>query len=193
MRRLLPIYVAMKPLRVLGLCSAATLAASLFLFAGCEKPAASPPVPAVATADPALTLSEPTEAQPKLQTVKLYVGSEQMDTELCATPRQVQTGMMFRKSMGTNDSMLFNLYQPQQAAFWMKNCFVPLSVAYINSEGVIEEIHPLQVQDTNSVYSTASDIRFALETPQGWFDQHHITPGMVIRTERGTLLQTFQK
>jgi len=114
-----------------------------------------------------------------------------MDAELCATARQTETGMMFRKTMGTNEGMLFNLFYPQQAGFWMKNCFVPLSVAYINPEGVIEEIHPLQVQDTNNVVSTATNIRFALETPQGWFDQHHVTTGMVVRTERGTLLQTF--
>ncbi len=180
----------MKPSRVL----VTTLAATVAILTGCQKPP-SPPAPASATADaqPVIQLNEPTEAQPKLQTVKLYVGSEQMDAELCATPRQIQTGMMFRKSMGTNDGMLFNLYQPQQAAFWMKNCFVPLSVAYINTDGVIEEIHPLQVQDTNNVVSTATDIRFALETPQGWFEEHHITTGMVIRTERGTLLQTFKQ
>jgi uncharacterized membrane protein (UPF0127 family) len=161
----------------------------VFLLAGCQKTASTQPV----AAGPAISFSEPTEAQPKLSTVKLYVGAEQMDAELCRTPIQIQTGMMFRRSMGTNDGMIFNLGVPQQASFWMKNCYVPLSVAYINSEGVIEEIHPLQVQDTNSVVSTATDIRFALETPQGWFDQHHITPGAVIRTERGTLMETFQK
>jgi uncharacterized protein len=182
----------MKPSRALALT---LLAATLCVLTGCQKPAASPP--AAASAAPleerALTLAEPTEAQPKLQTVKLYVGPEQMDAELCITSRQIQTGMMFRKTMGTNDGMLFDLRVPQQAAFWMKNCFVPLSVAYINSEGAIEEIHPLQIQDTNNVVSTATDVRYALETPQGWFDQHHITPGMVIRTERGSLLQTFKQ
>jgi uncharacterized membrane protein (UPF0127 family) len=177
----------MKPLRVLRLFSAATLAVSLFVFAGCEKSAP------MSAAGAVIELSEPTEAQSKLQTVKTYVGSEQMDAELCTTPRQIQTGMMFRRTMGTNDGMLFDLGAPQQAGFWMKNCYVPLSVAYINSEGVIEEIHPLQVQDTNTVYSTANNIRFALETPQGWFEQHHITTGMVIRTERGTLLQTYRE
>jgi len=182
---------AMKRLRLPGLCLAAILAAGISVFIGCQKSAAIPPADTNAAASSATEPSEPTEAQPRLQTVKLFVGPEQMDAELCATPRQVQTGMMFRKFMGTNDGMLFNLYEPQRAAFWMKNCYVPLSVAYINSEGAIEEIHPLQVQDTNNVVSTATNIRFALETPQGWFDQHHITPGMVIRTERGTLLQTF--
>ena len=90
-------------------------------------------------------------------------------------------------------NLAFSSIEEEQHATVVKNCYVPLSVAYINSEGAIEEIHPLQVQDTNNVVSTATNIRFALETPQGWFDQHHITPGMVIRTERGTLLQTFQK
>jgi uncharacterized membrane protein (UPF0127 family) len=181
--------VAMKRLRVLGLCIAVTLATGACILAGCNKSAGSPPASPAAAGT--MLHSLPTEAQPKLPTVKLYVASEQMDAEMCVTPRQTETGMMFRKSMGTNDGMLFNLEYPQQASFWMKNCDVPLSVAYINSEGVIEEIHPLQVQDTNSVISTATDIRFALETPQGWFEQHHVTTGMVIRTERGTLLQTF--
>jgi uncharacterized membrane protein (UPF0127 family) len=181
----------MKPLRVLGLGSAAMLVAGLYVFAGCGKPAASAPATTTAAAPAMIEISEPTEAQPKLPTVKLYVGAEQMDAEMCSTPRQTQTGMMFRKTMGTNDGMLFSLRVPQQAGFWMKNCFVPLSVAYIDPDGVIEEIHPLQVQDTNTVISTANNIEFALETPQGWFDQHHITTGMVIRTERGTLLETF--
>jgi uncharacterized protein len=188
----------MKSMRVLRFSAVALLPAALFVFAGCQKPAAatdpvasSAPTNSAAPASSAPVPWEPTEAQPKLPTVKLYVGAEEMPAELCATPRQIETGMMFRKSMGTNDGMLFTLMYPQRAGFWMKNCFVPLSVAYIGPDGTIEEIHPLQVQDTNTVYSTATNIRFALETPQGWFDAHHITTGMVIRTERGTLLQTF--
>ena len=175
------------------------LTAGLCVFTGCNQPAtstpaASPTSSATSNSVPfTLGISEPTEAQPKLPTVKLYVGAEQMDAEICATPRQTQTGMMFRKTMGTNDGMIFSLGIPQQAGFWMKNCYVPLSVAYIGPDGTIEEIHPLQVQDTNTVFSTANNIEFALETPQGWFDQHHVTTGMVIRTERGSLLETFGK
>ena len=173
------------------------LLAGFGIFAGCQKPANTPSsaISIVSTDATASTNKpwEPTEAQSKRSTVKLYVGAEQMDAELCATPREVQTGMMFRRSMGTNDGMLFTLFYPQQAGFWMKNCYVPLSVAYIDPDGVIEEIHPLQVQDTNTVLSTATNVRFALETPQGWFDVHHVTTGMVVRTERGSLLETFEQ
>jgi uncharacterized membrane protein (UPF0127 family) len=107
------------------------------------------------------------------------------------TPRETETGMMFRKSMGENDGMIFSLGYPQQASFWMKNCFVPLSVAYIDPDGVIEEIHPLQPQDTNAVVSSVNNIQFTLETPQGWFDRHRVTTGMVVRTEKGSLRETF--
>jgi hypothetical protein len=175
----------MKRLGLLSLSLTGLLAAA-GLLAGCQKP----PAPAAATGS-VISISDPTEAQPKLPTVKLYLGAEIMDAEMCVTPRETQTGMMFRKSMGTNDGMIFSLGYPQRAGFWMKNCYVPLSVAYIDPDGVIEEIHPLQVQDTNTVISSATNIRFALETPQGWFDLHHVTTGMVVRTEKGSLLQTF--
>lgn len=159
--------------------------AGLFILAGCDQPPA--PISPVGV----LGFAEPTQAQPKLPSVKLYIGAEQMDAEMCATGLQVETGMMFRKSMGENDGMIFNLGHTEQASFWMKNCYVPLSVAYIDTDGVIQEIHPLQPQDTNTVFSTSDNIRFALETPQGWFDKHNIKPGTLIRSEKGTLMETF--
>jgi hypothetical protein len=161
------------------------LLAGLFILTGCHKPAPPPPPPAGAIS---FALQE---AQPKLPTIRLWLGPEQMDAEMCVTPQQIETGMMFRKSMGENDGMIFSLGSPQQASFWMKNCFVPLSVAYINPEGVIEEIHPLEPQETRPVLSATNNIHFALETPQGWFDRHHVTTGMVVRTEKGSLMETF--
>ncbi|HEX4264378.1 MAG TPA: DUF192 domain-containing protein [Verrucomicrobiae bacterium] len=175
----------MRRLRVLRLSAAGAVLAGLLIFAGCQKQA-SPP----ATAG-AIDFSEPQAAQPKLPTIKLWLGPEQMDAEMCVNAEETRTGMMFRKSMGENDGMIFSLGYDQQASFWMKNCFVPLSVAYINPDGVIQEIHPLEPQNTTPVVSVTNNIRFALETPQGWFDRHHVTTGMVIRTEKGSLVQTF--
>ena len=158
----------------------------MLLLGGCEK--------SVTTAAPQSIhqdASVPTKVQPKLPTIKVWVGAEELVTEMALTGEQQMTGMMWRTNMPENTAMIFVHSTSQQAGYWMKNCYVPLSVAYIDPDGVIEEIHPLQVQDTNTVYSTATNIRFALETPQGWFDTHHVTTGMVIRTERGTLLETF--
>lgn len=183
----LSIIVVMKAMKSLIRPAAAALLAGLFVFTGCQKSATS-----ISTA-PVISFAEPTEAQPKLTTVKLWIGPEQMDAEMCVTPIETITGMMFRKSMGSNDGMIFDLDRPQRASFWMKNCFIPLSVAYIDPEGVIQEIHPLQPQDTNVVLSASNNILFALETPQGWFEKHNIKPGTLIRTEKGSLMETFEQ
>jgi uncharacterized membrane protein (UPF0127 family) len=162
------------------------VAAGLWGFSGCEKPTA-PANGSVAA--PAL----PTAAQPKLFTMKLWLGAEELNAELARTPLQQQTGMMFRTNMEENAGMLFPLPYTQRTAFWMKNCPLPLSIAYINPEGVIEEIHDLQPHNTNYVISASTNIRFALETSQGWFARHQIRTGTVVRTERGSLMETFFK
>jgi len=132
-----------------------------------------------------------TQAQPRLTTMKIYVGAEEMIAELALTADQQRTGMMFRTNMAENSAMLFPLPYTQAASFWMKNCPLPLSAAYIDPEGVIEEIHDLQPFNTNTVVAASNNIRFVLETPQGWFTRHHINPGVAIATERGPLMQTF--
>ena len=133
----------------------------------------------------------PTTAQPKLQTMKLWLGAEEMVAELALTAEQTTTGMMFRTNLAENAGMLFVFPAPFRASFWMMNCPMPLSAAYIDPDGVILEIHDLQPHNTNSVVAASERVQFVLETNQGWFGRHHVNPGMVVRTERGTLADTF--
>ena len=133
----------------------------------------------------------PEQAQSKLQTIKLWVGAEELETEMALNGVQQMTGMMWRTNMPENTAMIFVHPYPRQAGYWMKNCYVPLSIAYIDTGGVILEIHDMKPHDTNSVDSASSNVRFALETPQGWFHRHNIRPGAVVRTERGPLAETF--
>lgn len=123
--------------------------------------------------------------------MKLWLGAEELVTELAVTGLQMQTGMMFRTNMEENAGMLFVFPQAHQAAFWMKNTFVPLSAAYIDPEGVILEIHALEPHNTNSVVAGTARVQYVLETPQGWFDRHNVHTGAVVRTEFGSLRQTF--
>jgi uncharacterized protein len=123
--------------------------------------------------------------------MKLWLGAEEMVAELALTSEQVQTGMMFRTNMAENAGMLFVFSQPHRAGFWMKNCPLPLSAAYIDPEGVIIEIRELQAHNTNSVVASSERVQFVLETNQGWFERHKVSAGMVVRTERGSLMETF--
>jgi uncharacterized membrane protein (UPF0127 family) len=160
------------------------MAAAMVLLWGCGKPAAAPTRPAT---PPGL----PTAAQPKLQTMKIWLGSEELISELALTEIQQRTGMMFRTNMAENAGMLFVFGAPHRASFWMMNTVLPLSAAYIDPEGVILEIHDLQPHNTNEVVAASSRVQYVLETNQGWFKRHDVREGMVIRTERGSLQNTF--
>ncbi len=159
------------------------------VISGCEK---SGPPPALPTEDAATAeASLPKHAQPKLRTMKIYLGAEVLDAELALTALEEQTGMMFRTNIQETDAMLFVLPYTTQASFWMKNCPESISAAYINPEGVITEIHHLEQNDTNPVVAATDNIRFVLETREGWFTRHNIAPGTVVRTEKGSLPETF--
>ncbi len=158
------------------------------LLAGCKKTETpAEPVAAPMSIDDVL----PKQAQPKLPTMKIYLGAEILDAELALTPRQEMTGMMYRTNIQDTDAMLFVLPAPQQASFWMKNCPESISCAYITPDGMIQEIHHLEKNDTNSVMSATDNIQFVLETSEGWFARHNVSTGMVIRTEKGPLANTF--
>jgi uncharacterized protein len=163
---------------------------SIGLFAvlsgGCKPSASSPATP---PSPPAY----PTAAQPKLATIKLWIGPQEMIAEMAVTEKEEQTGMMFRTNMAENEGMIFVMPYPMQASFWMKNTILPLSCAYIAPDGTILEIHDLQPQDTNAVNATANNILYVLETKQGWFKRNNVGVGTVITTERGPLRKVFQQ
>lgn len=172
----------MKAGRFIGLLLTAAV------LVGCKQSPAGAPAAAASSPD---DYSMPTHAQPKLPTIRIYLGAETLDTELATTPQQEMTGMMFRTNIPESDSMLFVLPEEQQASFWMKNCPESLSAAYIGPDGVIEEIHHLEKNDTNAVLSVAANIQYVLETKDGWFQRHNISTGTVIRTDKGSLQETF--
>jgi hypothetical protein len=154
------------------------------LLAGCQKSADVAPAPSV---DELL----PKQAQPKLPTLKIYLGAETLDAELALNDQQRMTGMMFRTNIQETDAMLFVFPGPFQAKFWMKNCPESISAAYISPAGVIAEIHHLEKNDTNAVEAAADNIQYVLEVKDGWFTRHNINTGTVIRTEKGSLSETF--
>jgi uncharacterized membrane protein (UPF0127 family) len=167
-----------KPTKILALLLAATL------LAGCKKTETN-------TAPPSPENWLPTQAQPKLPTMKIYLGAETLDAELALTEKEEMTGMMFRTNIQDTDSMLFVLPVPQRASFWMMNCPESISAAYISPDGVIQEIHHLEKNDTNAVLAASDNIQFVLETSDGWFARHNVNTGAVIITEKGSLAETF--
>ena len=85
-------------------------------------------------------------------------------------------GLMHRKSLPDGKGMLFIFENDQVLSFWMKNTYIPLSIAFIAWDGRIIDIKNMQPHDENSVSSSRS-VRYALEVPQGWFSRAGIQTG----------------
>lgn len=157
---------------------------SVGAFAGCrnEKPV-PPPSPAntPGTGVP----------QPRLQTIDLLIGPHQMKTEVALNQKEHNTGMMFRTNIAEFEGMLFVFPAPTRTGFWMKNTLIPLSIAYINANGSILEIHDLHPHNTNTVLAASANVQYALETAQGWFHRNAVMPGDQVRTSKGTLAGMF--
>jgi len=132
-----------------------------------------------------------TNAQPRLQSMKIYVGPHELLAELALKPIEIYTGMMWRTNMPEGEGMLFAFADATPRSFYMKNTYVPLSLAYIDRQGIIQEIHDLQPRNEEPVPSTADNIQFVLEVPQGWFQRHNVVPGALVRTQYGPLITTF--
>ena len=126
-----------------------------------------------------------------LYVLKLYLGAETLDVELALSIKEISTGLMYRKEMDENRGMLFVYPYVSDVAFYMKNTYIPLSVAYIDPEGVIQEIYDMEPLNEESVPSKSDNIRYILEVNQGWFAKHGIEPGTLITSEKGDLPDLF--
>jgi uncharacterized membrane protein (UPF0127 family) len=115
-------------------------------------------------------------AAAQLHTVKLSAGIHLITAEVANTFETRALGLMYRRSLGANEGMLFVFPDVSVHCMWMKNTFLPLSVAFIDAEGTIVSIHDMQPL-TETSHCAARPARFALEMNQGWFAQKGIKPG----------------
>jgi len=111
-----------------------------------------------------------------------------VDVERRATVEGIDVGMMMRKRFdGENRGMLFEYPAATYRHYWMKNCPIPIDVAYINNDR-IEEIHSMEPGfgiDQNALprYDSHATAKYALEMPGGWFAARGVTAGDPVRIQ----------
>ncbi|SCC94884.1 conserved exported hypothetical protein [Thiomonas sp. X19] len=110
----------------------------------------------------------------------LQAGMQLIHAELATTPDQRETGLMYRRELSGNHGMLFIFSDDQPVCMWMKNTFIPLSVAFIDDQGRITNIADMKPQTLDS-HCAVQNVRFALEMPLGWFAQRGLKPGFQLR------------
>jgi len=109
-------------------------------------------------------------------------GNIGITAELAITQEERQQGLMHRSKLDDGNGMLFIFQRDEVLHFYMKNTLIPLSIAFIASDGRIVEMFDMQPGNLNTVSSSRS-LRYALEVPQGWFTRAGIARGDRLRIE----------
>ncbi|MEO8752140.1 MAG: DUF192 domain-containing protein [Casimicrobiaceae bacterium] len=115
-----------------------------------------------------------------LPTSVLTIGDHKLTAEVVVTPEQRATGLMNRFSLKPDHGMLFVFERSEPLAFWMKNTFIPLSIAFIGADGRIVNIDDMKPQTEDSHWSKGPAL-YALEMRKGWFAEKGIGPGAVVK------------
>lgn len=96
----------------------------------------------------------------------ITVGMDVYHIELAVTQEEQSLGLMYRDKIKPDEGMIFIYREDRKLSFWMKNTYIPLSIAYISKDGIIKEIHHMKPESLTPVISTHS-VRYALELPLG--------------------------
>jgi uncharacterized protein len=98
--------------------------------------------------------------------------------EIADTDAERQRGLMGRTALAEDQGMLFVFGGKQELSFWMKNTLIPLSIAFMDSEGRIVDIQDMKpLDDDPPHYVSAEPARYALEVNQGFFEERGIKVG----------------
>ena len=115
-------------------------------------------------------------AETALPTLPLQIGKHQVRVEVVKSDADRSRGLMYREKLGRNDGMLFIFDDPGYHSMWMMNTYIPLSVAFLDRDGVILNIEDMEPRTTDS-HMAAGPALYAIETNKGWFVERKIKPG----------------
>ncbi len=119
------------------------------------------------------------EAAADLPTATLTIGGHKIVAEIASTQDQRSLGLMNRFSLQPDHGMLFVFERAEPLAFWMKNTYIPLSIAFIASDGRIVNIDDMKPQTEDSHWSKGPAL-YALEMKKGWFQERGIGAGAMV-------------
>ncbi|MFS0777154.1 DUF192 domain-containing protein [Neobacillus sp. 3P2-tot-E-2] len=95
------------------------------------------------------------------------------------TPKKRDKGLMFVENLPENEGMLFVFSAKTYGGFWMKNTLIPLSIAFLDSNGKILKILDMVPCKGNfcPTYDPELYYHYAIEVNLGWYKRNQIKEG----------------
>ena len=154
--------------------------ASLLCLAACAPRATAHAVRLIAADDGAHSVSGARGA-PRAATDDVPAGNVVV-VEVVSTSEKRQHGLGDRRSLDEDRGMFFVYPDDRVRAFWMKDCYIALDIAYLRADGTVVKVATLppgadaapgQVPQESSI----EPCRYVLEVPAGWFARRSLAAG----------------
>ncbi|MGQ0751804.1 MAG: DUF192 domain-containing protein [Betaproteobacteria bacterium] len=115
-------------------------------------------------------------ARAELPEITLTVSGHKITAEVASTHSERAQGLMHRRMLPEHRGMLFVFPEAALHAMWMVNTYVPLSVAFLDADGVIINIEDM-TPHTQTPHGAPRPAKYALEANRGWFSKRAIRAG----------------
>ena len=110
---------------------------------------------------------------------KISIESLFSKIEVVSNSQERKLGLMYRENLPYDNAMFFIWEYKKRQCMWMRNTYIPLNVAYLDSSGKILEIYDMVPLSDESVCSKKR-VRYALEVNLNWFEDNNILVGNVL-------------
>ncbi len=103
---------------------------------------------------------------------------------LALTPGERQQGLSKVYSLGEDEGMLFIFAAPERQSFWMKDCIIPLDLAFVDGDRRVVATYTMPVPApgaTPDEYDSGEPVLYALEANAGQLARAGVRKGDVVQ------------
>lgn len=108
------------------------------------------------------------------------VNDQKYNVEIADEDTERQIGLSGRKSLESNNGMLFVFEEKGKYSFWMKNTLIPLDIIFIDDNKIVHIVknaQPVEEGEEAQIYQSPEDANFVLEVNAGEADKHKFKVG----------------
>jgi len=114
-------------------------------------------------------------AHAQLPEIALTVNGNKLTAEVAHTEAARMQGLMHRRILPEDRGMLFVFGETGLHGMWMKNTYIPLSVAFLDERGAVINIADMEPHTLNT-HAATRPAKYALEVNRGWFRKRGVKP-----------------
>lgn len=104
-------------------------------------------------------------------------GRHAITVEVAETEQERSTGLMFRRTLGDDEGMIFLYPQDEQISMWMKNTYLPLDMIFVRANGAIHRIEENTEPFSESTIGSNGKVRAVIEMKAGSAERLGLKPG----------------